>query len=105
MELGESVEDTARRELYEETHLKAGNLNLINVYSGPEHYIRAQNGDEFYVVTVAFYTNEITGELEVDRKEALAFEYFDPDHLPKQIVKSHRKILDEFMEKHYKKIF
>jgi len=26
------------------------------------------------VVTVAFYTNEITGELEVDRKEALAFE-------------------------------
>ena len=83
MELGESIEDTARRELYEETKLRAGNLNLINIYSGPENYIKAQNGDEFYVVTTAFFTKEIAGELEVDRTEALIFEYFDPNNLPK----------------------
>lgn len=32
MELGESVEETARCEVYEETGLRVGNLNLIGVF-------------------------------------------------------------------------
>lgn len=55
MELGESTEDVARRALFEETRLQVDELTLINVYSGPEHFIRAANGDEFYVVTTAYY--------------------------------------------------
>lgn len=53
MELGESTEDVAKRELYEETRLSVDELTLINVYSGSEHFIKAANGDEFYVVTTA----------------------------------------------------
>jgi len=104
MELGESVEDTARRELREETNLVAGALKLINVYSGPGQFIRAANGDEFYAVTTAFYTTEITGELIVDESEALNFEYFKPDQLPERIVKSHKRIVDEFMAGHYSRL-
>ncbi|CAG7618262.1 NUDIX hydrolase [Paenibacillus allorhizosphaerae] len=104
MELGESVEDTARRELLEETNLKAGELKLINVYSGQGQFIRAANGDEFYAVTTAFYTKEITGELVVDKSEALDFVYYKPDELPQQIVKSHKKIIDEFMSRHYRNL-
>ena len=36
MELGESTEDTARREVREETALELGKLRLIGVYSGPD---------------------------------------------------------------------
>ena len=34
MELGESTEEVARREVYEETGLRVDELHLINVYSG-----------------------------------------------------------------------
>ena len=105
MELSESVEDTARRELYEETKLKVETLHLINVYSGSKNYIKTPNGDEFYTVTVAFYSTEVSGELEIDKSESLDFQYYRPDELPSDIVKSHMPILKEFLDKHYNKMF
>ena len=101
MELGESTEDVARREIFEETGLKVDKLNLINVYSGPQHYIKAENGDEFYVVTVAYYSMGFEGELNIDQSESITFDFFYPDELPKNIVKSHKVILDEFLSKGY----
>lgn len=100
MELGESAEDTVRRELFEETNLAAGELHLINVYSGREQFIRAANGDEFYAVTIAYYTKELSGELIVDETESLAIDYFLPQELPNPIVGSHRKIINDFLKKH-----
>lgn len=105
MELGESVEDTAKRELFEETNLRAENLNLINVYSGSNNYIKAPNGDEFYTVTTAFFSNDITGEIIVDESESMDFRYFKPEQMPTHIVKSHALILEEFMERFYYKMF
>lgn len=102
MELGESTEDVARRELFEETSLRVDDLKLINVYSGPEHFIQAANGDEFYVVTTAYYAESAVGDIVVDQAESIAFTYFQPHELPGNIVKSHRTILDEFLSKHYK---
>ena len=101
MELGESTEDTARREIMEETGLKVDKLNLINVYSGPQNYIKAENGDEFYVVTVAYYSEGFEGDLIIDKSESITFEFFYPNELPKDIVKGHKVILDEFLSKYY----
>ena len=101
MELGESTEDVARREIMEETGLKVDKLNLINVYSGPQNYIKAENGDEFYVVTVAYYSEGFEGDLIIDKSESITFEFFYPNELPKNIVKSHKVILDEFLSKYY----
>ena len=101
MELGESTEDTARREIIEEAGLKVDKLNLINVYSGPQNYIKAENGDEFYVVTVAYYAEGFAGDLIIDKSESITFDFFYPNELPKNIVKSHKVILDEFLSKHY----
>lgn len=101
MELGESTEDVARREIYEETGLSVGKLHLINVYSGPENYIKAENGDEFYVVTIAYYSQGYEGELSIDTSESITFDFFHPNELPSNIVKSHKVILDEFLTNHY----
>src|SRR5699024_3326491 len=103
MELGESTEDVARREVYEETGLHIDHLHLINVYSGPEHFIKAENGDEFYVVTVAYYTNGYKGELNIDLSESIKFDFFYPDELPDNMVQSHKDILDEFLTRIYDK--
>ncbi|WGG48059.1 NUDIX hydrolase [Rossellomorea sp. DA94] len=103
MELGESTEEVARREVYEETGLRVDELHLINVYSGPEHYVKAENGDEFYVVTVAYYSEGYEGELNIDQSESITFEFFYPDELPTNMVKSHKVIVDEFLSKYYRK--
>ncbi|PLT31534.1 NUDIX hydrolase [Peribacillus deserti] len=101
MELGESAEETARREVYEETKLRVKDLKLINVYSGPESYIKAENGDEFYAVTIAYYTYNTEGTLMADTAESISFDYFYPDELPDTIVKSHRKVLNDYIHDHY----
>lgn len=100
MELGETAEETARREVLEETGLTVGKLNLIDVLSGQENFLKVSNGDEFYAVTIAFYTNEISGSLKVDKSESFGFEFFHINELPSDIVKSHRKIIDRFLEKY-----
>lgn len=101
MELGESTEDVARREVFEETGLVLDKLNLINIYSGPENYIKAENGDEFFVVTVAYYSEGYKGNFNIDESESIKFEFFFPNELPNNIVKSHKVILEEFLSIHY----
>ncbi|TYR72972.1 NUDIX hydrolase [Rossellomorea vietnamensis] len=104
MELGESTEDTARREVLEETGLKVGKLDLINVYSGKNYFIVAANGDQFYSVTIAYSTAEVNGVLKVDKEESIQCNYFYREELPGYIVKSHREVLDEFLQKRDSKI-
>lgn len=101
MELEESTEDAARREIYEETHLEIGNLNLINVYSGPQNYCKAENGDEFFVVTVAYYTRDVKGQMVMDDSESLSLAYFHPNELPDDLVRSHQSIIQEFLSTNY----
>jgi 8-oxo-dGTP pyrophosphatase MutT (NUDIX family) len=99
MELGESAEDTARREVLEETGLEVGELRLIDVFSGPQSFMTAPNGDEFYAVTIAYSTREVRGDLVIDLSESMDFRYFPLNELPDEIVGSHRLILDRFLSR------
>lgn len=97
MELGESVEETGRRELFEETGIIIGKMNLIDVFSGSEYFVKCVNGDEFYSVTTAYYSDEIiNGKLINNEEEALELKYFEIDKIPREMVKSHRKIIEVF---------
>lgn len=100
MELGESTEDTAKREVFEETGLVIEEVHLINVYSGPNHFVIAENGDEFYVVTTAYYSTKYHGNLVVDQKESLSFNFFSAHDLPDKMVGSHRVVIEEFLKKY-----
>ncbi len=48
MELGESTEIQQEEKYWKKTGLKIGKLELINVWSGPNNFAVAANGDEFF---------------------------------------------------------
>ncbi|WP_044336723.1 NUDIX hydrolase [Rossellomorea aquimaris] len=101
MELAESTEETARREVKEETNLTLGKLNLLNVYSGADQYIKAENGDEFYVVTTAYFTDDYDGEMEAEHSESIQLKFYHFEELPDTLVRSHQRMLDDFEQHEY----
>jgi 8-oxo-dGTP pyrophosphatase MutT (NUDIX family) len=99
MELGESTEDTARREVFEETGLTVGDLHLVDIFSGPGNYLKISNGDECHFVTALYSTNEFEGTFVMDETESLEFGFFDLTDLPEHIVGSHRKMIQTYLTK------
>lgn len=95
MELGESFEEVALREVREEIGLEIQNLQLLHVYSGKEFYTKTPNGDEFYSVTAVFFTDEVEGYLQFQSSETLDVQFFDPSHLPENIVGSHKRFIEQ----------
>jgi len=97
MELGESTEETVRREVLEETGLTLGKLTLFGVYSGKNYFCVAENGDEFYVVTTVYTSSEYSGEVSVNDGESLTFEWVDIDNLPENIARTHADIIRDYI--------
>jgi len=98
MELGESTVETAIREVYEETSLTIKNLTLLGVYSGKEYLCSAENGDEWYVVTTAYITDNYEGEVVVNDDESITFEWIDPNYLPDDTALTHRIIISDYLQ-------
>ena len=99
MELGESTEETVRREVLEETGLTLGKLTLFGVYSGKNYFCVAQNGDEFYVVTTVYTTSDYHGEVSVNDGESLTFEWVDIGNLPENIAGTHAEIISDYIRR------
>ncbi|MFE0505995.1 NUDIX hydrolase [Peribacillus butanolivorans] len=99
MELGESTEITAKRELYEETGFLVDNLTLVGVFSGKEYFVKLQNGDEFYAVTVVYTSKDFEGELLVSDTESLDLRFFKLDAIPEDMMDSHKDIFHSFLKK------
>ncbi len=102
MELGESLEDTARREVFEETGLTLGKLELLGVFSGKEFYYLYPNGDEVFIVDHIFISREFSGELKIS-KESKDLSFFAPNNLPANIHQPDCVILDYFSKKFHSK--
>lgn len=93
MELGDSFEETAKKELYEETGLIANHLEILGVASGKEFYYKFPHGDEIYNATVIFKAVDIKGILKKD-EESLELAYFPLDSLP-DLKDTTKKILEK----------
>ncbi len=99
MELGESLQDTARREVKEETGLKVGDLELLDVFSGQEYYVKVSNGDELYSVTAVYLTKEVNGNFEIDNSESIEVEYFNLNNLPEGLTDEYRSYIKPYLKR------
>ena len=97
MEPGESAEDTARRELLEETGLTANSLELVGVYTGPEEHAVYPNGDEVYNVEFFFVCRDWSGTLKCQEDEVDSLRFFPPDEFPSELTGGLRRRLPDWL--------
>lgn len=82
MELYETIEETAVRELKEEAGISADELELVTILSGKEYYFEYPNGDKMCTVIVLFKVLNYTGDIKVADNESKQLRFFSLDNLP-----------------------
>lgn len=98
MELGESVEAAARREILEETGLTVGRLELFGVFEDPGLFHTYSNGDQAQIITIMFLADRASGELQPDA-EGLELRYFPLNALPEPLFLPNRPIFAAIHER------
>ena len=97
MNLGESLTDTAKREVLEETGLCIKNLVLLDVLSGEEYFFINPNEDEYYSVTAVYLTRDYAGELKPDGEESMSLCFFEIGRLPEKMEQEYRDYIDVYL--------
>ena len=98
MELYETIEETAIRELKEEAGITAEALELVTVLSGKDFYFEYPNGDKMCTVIVLFKVLHYNGEIHVSDQESNALKFFPLTDLPAMESRA-KKIVDRILDK------
>lgn len=89
VEFMETLADAAKRELEEETNLKATKLELL--------CISDDMTDTAHYVTVGFIAKEYTGEIKTMEPETiLEWKWFDLNKLPSNLYKPSQKCIEKY---------
>jgi ADP-ribose pyrophosphatase YjhB (NUDIX family) len=97
MEMGETFEENAGREVLEETGLVCRALDFFKVYAGPEVYYRYPNGDEVYNVTAVYLCRAFSGAVALPESEGTASGFFPLAEIPADINPPVRIIIRDFI--------
>lgn len=95
-ELFEDMEDTARREVLEETGILCGSLDFFTLKSGESRHFFYPNGDEVSVVEAVYVCREFTGELKAQESEVTELGFFDYNNMPENVSPMNIDVIDEY---------
>lgn len=94
MELRETVLETLRREVKEETGLDVVAATLIAIYSGDRFTFKSAYGDDYQGLVFAFRVDEWSGELVKETDETTDARFLDPAHHA-DVYGQYREYLDD----------
>ncbi|MGP2462865.1 NUDIX hydrolase [Pantoea ananatis] len=97
LEPGESLEQTALREVKEETNIDIHCLHFLKVFSGQNYSFILHNRDEINVITALYFTDSWSGELVNDSREGLALEFFSARKLPSPMNNEYLTYINYFV--------
>ena len=98
LDLKETMEEAAKRELEEETGLIADELELFKVYTGEvTHYVYA-NGDEIYGVDLVYICHKYEGELKPQKEEVKNLMFCPLDKLPTKMSIRNQAIVQDLLK-------
>jgi len=84
VEIGEVIEEAARREVLEETGLTLGKLEFLCLESGPHMLYTYPNGDQAYIISAIYLCEEFTGEPHCADGEASELRWFTREDAPSE---------------------
>ena len=98
IDLAETAEDAAKRELFEETGLVAKKLSFFKLYSGEiTHYVY-YNGDEIYGVDAVYLCDEYEGQLCSQKEEVKRLFFTSIDEVPEKMSIRNKQIILDLKE-------
>lgn len=98
MEIGETLEQVAKRELFEETGLTANSLTLLEVFSGQDFYYQYPHGDEVYNVVAAYVCKDYKGIIKAEENEVQDLKFFHINNIPSNISPPDLPIIREYIQ-------
>ncbi len=98
MDIGESLEETAIRETFEETGIILNNIELIKLVSGKDAIVQDTNGVETHYVTAIYSCTNFSGEL-CGSTEGQEVAFFNLDAVPQPMSKSVEAVVDYMKQK------
>lgn len=103
IEFNETAEEAAKRELFEETGLKANSIELFSVYSGPLTFYRYWDGHTVSGVDLVYLTRDVSGSRKPQEEEVKAFGYYSLDNVPEKMSPRNKKIISDLKDRLEKK--
>ena len=97
MEIGESLAETARREVFEETSLILDELNWFDLFSGQELIYQYPHGDIIVNVVAAYTSRQFRGKLKINPEEGYELRFFYLNKLPLNISPPDRPIIKKYL--------
>jgi len=95
MDLGETVSESAEREVFEETGLKVNDLNIFGVFSGPKFEVTYPDGNQTSSVAIGFFTSKYSGNI-TKSSESREINFFSIMNLPENINHAQTGFLNGF---------
>jgi len=80
MEIGESISETVKREVKEETGLDIEPDYIIGIYSNPEHIVAYSDGEVRQEFSICFSCKIVRGNLKVS-EESFELAFFTPQEI------------------------
>ena len=99
IDLKESGEDAAKRELLEETGLIADKLTLFNVYTGEITKYVYFNGDVIYGVDLVYLCDQWHGELIPQKEEVKSLRFYNINEMPEKMSIRNKEIIKDLVNK------
>jgi len=93
MEPGETLLQTARREVLEETGITAGIRGLAGLLTHPRHNLRYPTGDQVQQWTAIFWGEAAGGALQADGGETLTAFFIEPEAFLRRTHPSHQEMV------------
>lgn len=96
-ELEDSVLDTLKREITEETTLEVLEAEPMALYTGPGQRVVYPHGDMIQCFSVAFVVRKWSGEAVADGVEGSELGWFAPNDLPDDTVEIHKQTVADYL--------
>lgn len=98
IEIDETCEEAAKRELFEETGLIADSLKLFKIYSGAKFHFKYPNGDEVNTIEIVFICEKYHGQLIPQKEEVIELKFFPIKQIPSHMMNNNDLIIKDYYQ-------